>query len=130
MKVLGFFACIIVQDELKRWQGMQMSKLSLKWISVLAIFVGFAAQAEVSQTIELSVICRLKKEVRTLRVEKADAGKCNAVYTKLGHDQNIGTASSQASCDEILRKVRVNLEAAAWKCREVKDSRVSNLIEL
>ncbi len=103
----------------------------MKFFSILSlIFFTISAHAEISQNIELSVICRLKKEVRTLRVEKTDGGKCNAVYTKSGKDQSIGQASSQASCDEILRKVRANLEAAAWKCREVKDSRVSNLIEM
>lgn len=86
--------------------------------------------APLGQVVELSVICRLKKEVRTLRVEKAEAGKCNAVYTKGGKDQSIGSASSETSCAEIVQNVRKNLEAAAWKCREIKESRVSNLIEM
>jgi hypothetical protein len=108
-----------------------MPNIEVKWISLLVFLVmGFAAQAEVSQNVELSVICRLKKEVRTLRVEKAQGGKCNAVYTKLGKDQNIGIASNESSCTEIVHKVQTNLEAADWKCREVKESRVSNLIEM
>lgn len=108
-----------------------MPKIKVKWISLLLFFIlGVSAQAEVSQPTDSSVICRLRKEVRTLRIEKTDGGKCKAIYTKSGVDQNIGIASSGASCVEILRKVRVNLEAADWKCREVKESRVSNLIEL
>lgn len=108
-----------------------MPQINVKWIFIFLLSVfGLSVQAEVSQNIDLSVICRLKKEVRTLRVEKVEGGKCKAVYTKLGLDQNIGAASSEASCTDILRKVRVNLEAADWKCREVKESRVSNLIEM
>ncbi len=107
-----------------------MPKINLILSLILVLFCGISAQAELTEELELSVICRLKKEVRTLRVEKADGGKCKAIYTKTGKDQNIGTASSGASCNEILRKVRVNLEAADWKCREVKESRVSNLIEM
>lgn len=108
-----------------------MFKFDLKWISILAVIMtGAFAQAEINQDVEQSVICRLRKEVRTLRVEKAEGGKCKAIYTKTGQDQNIGIASNEASCTEILRKVRVNLEAADWKCREVKESRVSNLIEM
>lgn len=101
-----------------------------QFLFIFSCFVAIQAQAQVGHATELSVICRLKKEVRTLRVEKADAGKCNAVYTKGGKDQNIGTASSEASCSEIVQNVRKNLEAADWKCREVKESRVSNLIEM
>jgi len=105
-----------------------MPKVKVKWIFLLLFFVmGFQAQAE---DVDSSVICRLRKEVRTLRIEKVEGGKCKAIYTKTGVDQNIGIASSGSSCTEILRKVRVNLEAAAWKCREVKESRVSNLIEM
>lgn len=105
--------------------------MSAKWMPfVLFLLLGFKAQAEVIHETEASVICRLKKEVRTLRVEKGDDGKCKAIYTKSGRDQNIGLALNESSCTEILRKVRVNLEAAAWKCREVEDSRVSNLFEM
>ena len=112
-----------------------MPKIEVKWIFLLLFVVmGFQAQAqattEAAQDLELSVICRNKKEVRTLRVEKDPSGKCSAIYTKLGRDQNIGLATNESSCTEILRKVRVNLEAADWKCREVKESRVSNLIEM
>ena len=108
-----------------------MLKIEIKWFFLfLVLMTGFNTQAQVSQNVELSVICRNKKEVRTMRVEKDNTGKCNAIYTKLGRDQSIGLASNEASCAEILRKVRVNLEAADWKCREVKESRVSNLIEI
>ncbi len=118
-----------------------MPKIEVKWIFLLLfVMVGIQAQtqtqsqapapAEAAQDLELSVICRNKKEVRTLRVEKDPSGKCTAIYTKLGRDQNIGLASNESSCTEILRKVRVNLEAADWKCREIKESRVSNLIEM
>ncbi len=112
-----------------------MPKIEVKWIFLLLfVMVGFQTQAQTeapkAEDLEVSVICRNKKEVRTLRVEKDPAGKCSTIYTKLGRDQNIGLATNESSCTEILQKVRVNLEAADWKCREVKESRVSNLIEM
>lgn len=97
--------------------------------TVLMIFAGTLSLAEVRNP-EYSVICRLQKRVRTLRVEKINDGTCRTVYTKAGQDQNIGNAQFSASCQDILNKVREVLEKADWKCREVKESRVSNLIDL
>ncbi len=100
-------------------------------IIVFVLSLGAIAQAEVSsQTMSLSIICHLKKEVRTIRIEKENSGRCNVIYTKSGRDQNIGTAVNESSCVDISQNVKKNLEAAAWKCREAKDSRVSNLIEM
>lgn len=107
----------------------------MKYKSLLLIlFLGlsFYAQSysQTGQKAGSSIFCRNKKEVRTLRVEKDSIGKCNAIYTKFGKDQSIGQTSSEASCLEIIRKVRVTLESADWKCRDVQESRVSNLIEM
>jgi hypothetical protein len=87
-------------------------------------------KTQVVPSSENSVMCRLDKEVRTLRVENMADGKCQAIYTKGGKDQSIGAASTEGSCSEIIQSVRKNLETAKWKCREVKESRVSNLIEM
>lgn len=88
-----------------------------------------ALGAQVVET-ELSVMCRLSKQVRTLRIEKLKNGTCRTIYTKYGQDQNIGNAQSQQSCTEILQKVRGVLESADWQCREVKEARLSNMIEI
>ena len=108
-----------------------MLLMSLKvFLSVIIVMAGLQVHAEASHGVDLSVLCKLRKEVRTLRIEKLSDGKCKTIYTKLGKDQDIGSAQSENSCTNILQKVRVNLEASAWKFREVKDSRVSNRIEL
>lgn len=93
------------------------------------IFIGSLSSAAIIET-ELSVMCRLSKQVRTLRVEKLDNGSCRTVYTKSGKDQDIGSAQNQNSCEAILQRVRGVLESADWKCREVKESRVSNMVEV
>ncbi len=93
------------------------------------LFCSVLGLAEVKSP-ELSVMFRLNKNVRTLRVEKLSNGTCRTIYTKAGQDQNIGNAQSAQSCEDILKKVQVVLEAASWKCREVQESRVSNLIDI
>lgn len=98
-------------------------------IFLVIILFSSISQAAIVET-ELSMMCRLSKNVRTLRVEKLDNGTCRTVYTKAGVDQNIGNAQNQGSCEEILYKVRDVLESADWKCREVKESRVSNMMDV
>lgn len=104
---------------------------TLNKVSLILIFICVTSMstAAVMQT-ELSVMCRLSKQVRTLRVEKLRNGSCRTVYTKAGKDQNIGNAMNRESCSDILQKVREVLESADWKCREVKESRVSTFIDI
>lgn len=97
--------------------------------AIFLFLVSAVSYAEVKSP-ELSVICRLQKNVRTLRVEKVSDGNCRTIYTKAGQDQNIGNAQSAQSCEDILNKVRDVLEKANWKCKEVQESRVSNLIDI
>lgn len=96
---------------------------------IILLSLGAWVHSAVTQT-ELSVMCRLSKQVRTLRVEKLRNGTCQTIYTKAGRDQNIGNAMNQESCTDILQKVRDVLESADWKCREVKESRVSTIIDI
>lgn len=83
----------------------------------------------VVKTPEVSVMCRNQKEVRTLRVEILKDGTCRSIYTKAGKDQKIGAGQNFQSCEEFVQKVRDVLEGAYWKCREVEESRVSNIID-
>lgn len=91
-------------------------------IAVAFVFCAFSARAE-----DLGSqyhLCKLNKEVRTLRVNK-QPDKCEVMYNKYGKDQIVGAVQSVQSCEEILTRVRVNLEKAGWKCREIKDASVS-----
>jgi hypothetical protein len=71
------------------------------------------------------VLCRLQKNVRTIRIEKSDAGVCRTMYTKSGLDSLIGEGRNFNSCKEYLASVRGNLEKAAWKCRDISKTAVS-----
>lgn len=96
--------------------------------SVVAVF--FISVPAMAQDLEgRYTLCRIKKEVRTLRVEKLTDGKCKTSYTKFGKDQTIGEAQSLNSCEDVLKKVQETLEKAGWKCRDVKEASVSNLID-
>jgi hypothetical protein len=101
-----------------------------RFLAILTVLLLSRVQAAQLVQTELSVMCRLSKQVRTLRVEKLKNGTCRTIYTKYGQDQNIGNAQSQQSCAEILQKVRGVLESADWQCREVKEARLSNMIEV
>ena len=101
----------------------------LKATALILISSSISAIAGVSVP-KLSVMCRNSKEVRTLRIEKSADGGCVTIYTKYGKDQNIGKAQNPQSCVDILKRVETTLTSADWKCREVQESRVSNLIDL
>ncbi len=73
------------------------------------------------------ILCKLHKNVRTLRVEVDEQKICNTLYTKQGVDENIGSGQNHQSCFEIIGKVRKNLEDGGWSCREVKEARTSQL---
>ncbi len=85
-------------------------------------------QAELRRP-EVSIMCRHSKEVRTLRVEKLDDGSCRSIYTKAGKDQKIGSGLYQNSCEGFVNQVRDVLEDANWKCREVQEAQLSNLLD-
>jgi hypothetical protein len=98
-------------------------------LSLITFFIFSVTLAAQDTSSELSVMCRLSKQVRTLRVEKLKNGTCRTIYTKYGQDQNIGNAQNSLSCTEILQKVRGILEAADWQCRDIKEARLSNIVE-
>jgi hypothetical protein len=74
-----------------------------------------------------TIICKNDKSVRTLRSDKTPDGGCRAVYTKQGVDQVVGSSIRPTGCDTILDGIRKTLEGNVWKCKDVKDSMVSDL---
>lgn len=96
--------------------------LRLVTVSVL-LFFGLSASADLGMDY---VLCKNGKEVRTLRAAKNDeTGKCETLYSKAGKDQVIGGGQNPSSCNDVVARVRKNLENGNWKCREVKQSTVS-----
>ncbi|MBX2988886.1 MAG: hypothetical protein KF802_13440 [Bdellovibrionaceae bacterium] len=101
--------------------GLTLSILSL--LVTLSTWPAFGQEAQIHYT-----LCKLDKEVRTLRVEKDDdSGKCLTTYGKYGKDQNVGEAVNRSSCIDVLSRVRGTLEKAGWKCRDVQGAQVSDV---
>lgn len=93
----------------------------------LPVFVFGLNLAQAQEAADYS-LCKLDREVRTLRVERKDtAGNCQTVYNKYGKDQSVGEAQHLSSCYSILERVKSNLVEAGWRCRAIKDSSSTDL---
>ena len=92
-------------------------------VGFFVLALGVSAQAEIGESF---ILCKHNKVVRTLRID-GTSDACKAVYTKEGVDKVIGASQSKEVCTDVLDKVRKNLEEGSWACREVKESRLSNL---
>lgn len=100
-------------------------------MSVFRIFAatfGFTVVASASvsaENFEQYTLCKLRGEVRALRIDKDSEGKCRSTYTKLGRVHQIGEAQYMESCQDFVSRTRVNLEQADWKCRDVKTATIT-----
>ncbi len=70
------------------------------------------------------VLCKIGKEVRTLRVEKKSS-ICVATYTKAGVDKEVGRSSEFNTCLEVADKIRKTIEGGGWKCKDINQAKVS-----
>ncbi|MEK6555104.1 MAG: hypothetical protein AABZ31_07690 [Bdellovibrionota bacterium] len=87
------------------------------FISVLLSLV-LQAEAAIAQNDMDYVMCKNKKIVRTIRVEKA-GDECKTIYTKAGLDKDVGGGKFAGSCDKIVENIKGNLEKAGWTCKPV-----------
>ncbi|MBX3039432.1 MAG: hypothetical protein KF789_01835 [Bdellovibrionaceae bacterium] len=104
----------------------KFQKPGLRLLIALPVFVFLAFASSAHADDAAYSLCKLDKEVRTLRIQKEE-GKCLAIYNKYGKDQNVGEAQNHSSCEDILGRVKTTLEGAGWKCRAVQSSGVSDL---
>lgn len=88
--------------------GLYVLSLSL-WASVGAAQAGRQA----------FTLCRNKKIVRTIRVEKADQN-FQTIYTKSGVDKTVGESQWYDNATNIMKNIRKNLEGAGWNCADVQ----------
>jgi len=95
----------------------------------LLLFCASFLSAFASPSLALTIICRNDKQVRTLRTDKVADGGCQAVYTKQGVDQVVGSSIRKNGCEGILEGIRKTLEGNVWKCKDVKEAAVSDLTE-
>lgn len=72
------------------------------------------------------VMCRSQKTVRTIRVIDGSEA-CTTLYTKMGVDKVVGGGKNKQSCYDVMKNIRTNLEGAAWKCKDISASNVSEL---
>lgn len=70
-------------------------------------------------------MCKNGMEIRTIRVEKKGSA-CRAYYTKEGVDKEVGKSNTSEVCMKVINRIKINLEAGEWKCRDISQSRVSS----
>lgn len=75
------------------------------------------------------LMCKNKNVVRTVRVLKKEGGGCQTAYTKEGVDQVVSESQWSKGCEKVLNNIRVNLEKASWKCKDISDARISFSID-
>ena len=73
---------------------------------------------------EQFVICKQSKFVRTIRAITSDKSTdgCVAYYSRDGQEKEVGQGKFDETCTKIVENVRTNLEAANWRCKDVKHS--------
>ena len=103
------------------------------WVGALVFLLLSAGVAEAAKHRQTYVMCRNKKIVRTIRVEMdgGDKSNCETLYTKAGIDRIVGNGVNKESCIRVVNNIRGNLEAAAWKCRDITaKSKISTATEV
>lgn len=88
-------------------------------IQTISLLLSLWAQATVAEVPTEYVLCRNKKIVRTIRIEKQENGECATIYTKAGQDRDVGGGKWIESCEKIVENIKGNLEKAGWTCRVV-----------
>ena len=104
---------------------------SLLMMAVL-IAVAYVAGASVEQKTSAFVLCKHKKDVRTIRVvnDGSRAENCTISYTKGGVEEIVGSNRSISSCKSILKNIQTNLEGSNWSCRNVLSANVMTSSEV
>jgi hypothetical protein len=100
----------------------------------LILLVMVVSQLGVSQAEEVSevsnkayIICKNRKDVRTVRVQLDHDGFCNTYYSKQGTEKSIGSGKNQESCVGFLNNVKTNLEKSSWTCRDISSTTITSL---
>jgi hypothetical protein len=98
---------------------------SFTFVLVAATGLASAAQAATEEKASAFVLCKSKKDVRTIRVLAEPGGSgCTTMYTKAGQDKIVSGSRYLGSCKSVLKSIRANLEAASWNCRTVESAQV------
>ncbi len=93
----------------------------------LLVVLGFSSMtfAGIEQKAAAFVLCKNKKDVRTIRVlNKFDNKGCMTTYSKGQLEEVVGEGRSFNGCNSILKSIQSNLESAQWSCRNVDMAQV------
>lgn len=96
-------------------------------LCVIALVMAQAAAAAVDEKASTFVLCKNKKDVRTLRIlpETDKPENCKITYSKGATEETMGSNRSLGSCKSILKSIQTNLEASNWSCRSVQTAHVT-----
>jgi hypothetical protein len=101
--------------------------------TAISFLVSFAvpAHAAVDQKPSAFVLCKNKKNVRTIRVLPEGRGQdnCTITYSKGGSEEVVGSNRSLGTCKSILKNIQMNLETSNWNCRSVQSALVTTSSE-
>lgn len=97
------------------------------WSLAIALLIALSANASVDERASAFVLCKNKKDVRTIRIltdgEKTE--NCKITYSKGGSEETVGSNRTLGSCKSILKSIQTNLESAAWSCRSVQTAHIT-----
>ena len=89
------------------------------------------SHASVDEKAQAFVLCKNKKDVRTIRIltEGEMAENCKITYSKGGVEETVGVNRTMGSCRSILKSIQTNLESSSWSCRSVQTAHVTTGIQ-
>lgn len=104
-----------------------MVRIHLLLLSLLTLVMAQTAGAATDEKASAFVLCKNKKDVRTLRIlpETDKPENCKITYSKGGAEETMGSNRSLNSCKSILKSIQTNLEASNWSCRSVQTAHVT-----
>ena len=115
-------------------------KSAISWILALGLITSAVAWAEEEKAPERAplgiesldadhsgsyYLCKSGATVRTIRISKSGA-VCRTYYTKEGVDAVVSKSSNPQTCGDVAGRIKTNLEASNWKCKDISNSRVSS----
>jgi len=96
-------------------------------VVLLMFVVSVVARASQDQKAEAFVLCKNKKDVRTIRIlpDQQKQDNCMITYSKGSSEEVVGSNRSASSCKTILHSIQHTLETSHWSCRNVQSAMVT-----
>lgn len=100
------------------------------WIlfAIILAFPGILRAQSAQSAQNTVVLCKLQQQVRTLRIFKNE-DRYALVYRKFQRDEELGRFQYVKSAVQVMKEVQQNLEKSDWACREVVESKISDVTQ-